>query len=575
MPRRLPRFELVVFCVCVFSRDAANTANAGFTGPNVPAFRTMNGDLDLTGVVLPNLPNDRANIPKLMHTLQRMQATDFFHAIQPDNSESWEDFQLMAPAFQQAGIHLWASLFPHGLSAPYNNDYVEWGKQIATLGKQYPMVAGINIDDFSSNTGTFTTSYCRSVMNAAHAINPEMALLATTYYDQRSRIASHVRNGVIDGVLFPYRVQENDTDYFQNTAQLAPQLSSFRSFLDQQTALGRLSGKMPLVTMVYASKLSYSTDAPTPSYVETCLDIGRQQTAAGVTNGVMIYGLPKDEPAFINAFMRADPVTLPFSENFQSVAPSTDAFLDYTAFTATGIQPRVVDVAGVLRLGAGDVPAADFLTVTPAGYAPGSELVIKIDMGFDGQAGFGGTALRLGNNTIVFHPGYNGPPGSFRVEGTGGYGNSDMGWVPALSVLHHVEIHSSPSGLFSIKITDGSNPAHVYMTSFTNPASYGGEIGPAAIGLASAMFDNFSIQAVVPGDFNNSGTVDAADYVVWRKGLGTTYTRTDYDVWRAHFGQTAGSGTGAGVNAAVPEPATMVMLMFATAGSCVWRRWPN
>jgi hypothetical protein len=77
------------------------------------------------------------------------------------------------------------------------------------------------------------------------------------------------------------------------------------------------------------------------------------------------------------------------------------------------------------------------------------------------------------------------------------------------------------------------------------------------------------LQAIgLPGDYNSNGVVDAADYVVWRKGLGTTYTQNDYDVWRAHFGQTApggGSGAGAIANAAVPEPATVLLLMFAAA----------
>jgi hypothetical protein len=39
----------------------------------------------------------------------------------------------------------------------------------------------------------------------------------------------------------------------------------------------------------------------------------------------------------------------------------------------------------------------------------------------------------------------------------------------------------------------------------------------------------------IPGDFNASGIVDTADYVVWRNGLGTTYTQADYDTWRANF----------------------------------------
>jgi hypothetical protein len=61
--------------------------------------------------------------------------------------------------------------------------------------------------------------------------------------------------------------------------------------------------------------------------------------------------------------------------------------------------------------------------------------------------------------------------------------------------------------------------------------------------------------------------------MVGRIGLGTTFMQADYDLWRAHFGQTAGSGAGTAANSAVPEPATRVLLMFAVAGWCV-RRGP-
>jgi hypothetical protein len=60
----------------------------------------------------------------------------------------------------------------------------------------------------------------------------------------------------------------------------------------------------------------------------------------------------------------------------------------------------------------------------------------------------------------------------------------------------------------------------------------------------------------LPGDFNNNGIVDAADYVVWRKN---DSTQTDYDTFRTHFGQTAGGG--AFMNSAVPEPATLATLL--------------
>jgi hypothetical protein len=81
-----------------------------------------------------------------------------------------------------------------------------------------------------------------------------------------------------------------------------------------------------------------------------------------------------------------------------------------------------------------------------------------------------------------------------------------------------------------------------------------------------AKFRDKSI--MLSGDFNIDGTVNAADYVVWRNGLGTTYTQDDYDVWRAHFGETAGSlGATAGLpssaNPAVPEPTSAARALFA------------
>jgi hypothetical protein len=63
------------------------------------------------------------------------------------------------------------------------------------------------------------------------------------------------------------------------------------------------------------------------------------------------------------------------------------------------------------------------------------------------------------------------------------------------------------------------------------------------------------------GDFNSDGSVDAADYVVWRNGLGTTHTPEQYNVWRSNFGRTAASGQS--LNNAVPEPMTIPLAILA------------
>jgi sugar lactone lactonase YvrE len=86
------------------------------------------------------------------------------------------------------------------------------------------------------------------------------------------------------------------------------------------------------------------------------------------------------------------------------------------------------------------------------------------------------------------------------------------------------------------------------------------------------------IAPTLPGDYNDDGSVDAADYVVWRKGLGTIYDQNDYQTWRAHFGTSIGPGSGAALpsaeplSAAVPEPAAFVVLIFAAAGGFIRRR---
>jgi hypothetical protein len=80
--------------------------------------------------------------------------------------------------------------------------------------------------------------------------------------------------------------------------------------------------------------------------------------------------------------------------------------------------------------------------------------------------------------------------------------------------------------------------------------------------------------AALAGDFNGDAVVDAADYVVWRNGLGTVFMASDYDVWRMNFGDTAGSGAAMSfaLSSAVPEPTSIVILIALAFAAAFERR---
>jgi hypothetical protein len=83
----------------------------------------------------------------------------------------------------------------------------------------------------------------------------------------------------------------------------------------------------------------------------------------------------------------------------------------------------------------------------------------------------------------------------------------------------------------------------------------------------SATFDNYVSDVTLQrGDYNYDGRVDAADYVAWRNGLGNTFVQSNYDVWRAHFGEGTPAVEGSTLtdpSSAVPEPTALTTLLVA------------
>jgi autotransporter-associated beta strand protein len=129
-----------------------------------------------------------------------------------------------------------------------------------------------------------------------------------------------------------------------------------------------------------------------------------------------------------------------------------------------------------------------------------------------------------------------------------------------------------------------------YGTISGSVASLGTPVGPA--NFTYSLSDNgsairltvASVPEGVPGDYNNDGTVDMADYVVWSKNydtdnplpndddIGGTVGEQHFELWQQHFGQTWEGAGGSQADVTVPEPMSGLLLLLGIATVFLGRR---
>jgi PEP-CTERM motif/LVIVD repeat len=162
---------------------------------------------------------------------------------------------------------------------------------------------------------------------------------------------------------------------------------------------------------------------------------------------------------------------------------------------------------------------------------------------------------------------------------------------------HHVHVHGNlmflpwyEAGLQVFNISNPASPVLVgaFDTYPGTSTSFNGNWGvDLSMGLKRVLLSDRSrgllvvdaSAVVIPGDYNQDMVVNAADYDVWRSTFGTTRSSAhdapyadgnydgivnaaDYVVWRNNFGQIqSGFAVGSGL-AAVPEPASLVLLLM-------------
>lgn len=115
-----------------------------------------------------------------------------------------------------------------------------------------------------------------------------------------------------------------------------------------------------------------------------------------------------------------------------------------------------------------------------------------------------------------------------------------------------------------------------------NTSTLGLKTGTITVTSPSPMVQNGTVNipisylVALAGDYDQNGTVDVADYILWRDTLGQDVNAftgadgsgngvidpADYGIWTANFGHSAGSSLGAGL---VPEPTATVLLLIGVS----------
>jgi hypothetical protein len=130
------------------------------------------------------------------------------------------------------------------------------------------------------------------------------------------------------------------------------------------------------------------------------------------------------------------------------------------------------------------------------------------------------------------------------------------------------------SGLFA----DGSPFSFDLWSTLTTTADY---FGPGSLVTVTRV-----APITMAGDYDHNGTVDAADYLVWRNTLGQSGSSLaadgnrngavdtgDYNLWGANFGRTFASAAATGqTSVPIPEPSSLAITLAAVAWIGALRR---
>jgi hypothetical protein len=175
-------------------------------------------------------------------------------------------------------------------------------------------------------------------------------------------------------------------------------------------------------------------------------------------------------------------------------------------------------------------------------------------------------------------------PGSLNIQFYTQYGDGELLIELASATSYNqllVGFDAALAGTLTVRLGEGFAPglgqSFTILTANDVDGTFTTEVLPDHPSPNLAFDVIYNPQSVVltvvpalPGDFNVDGIVDAADYVVFRKGTLPPSAPTDYDTWRQHFAEsTPGeAASAAGLDTptpAVPEPTTVLVAALLSA----------
>jgi hypothetical protein len=207
--------------------------------------------------------------------------------------------------------------------------------------------------------------------------------------------------------------------------------------------------------------------------------------------------------------------------------------------------------------------------------------------------GTGSIAGNVTNNGIIAPGAVAGTPGTLTFTGN----ITDGSTAAPVATASHWAIDISGAAADKLAVTGNIDLSAVDNLDITRTGSGTSWVIATYTGTRTGQFDSvtpgysvdygtgsnsqITVTAVpigVPGDYNNNGVVDAADYVVWRSLNGTNatlpnevsgttpgqVTQEDYTAWKARFGNTSSSGSSLGAKAQVPEPTSLMLLALGS-----------